>query len=78
MQLTLQVADSAGASEFDVKMCIAAKLFESGRLSSGQAAETVGVSKRAFIELLGQYGVSVFQQTPEEIALDAKNAGKLL
>lgn len=41
-------------------MMLAAKLYERGILSAGQAAEMVGLSKRAFVELLGKYGVSVF------------------
>lgn len=36
-------------------MTLAAKLYEMGTLSGGQAAELVGVSKRTFLELLGKY-----------------------
>ncbi len=35
-------------------MIIAAKLYEDGKLSTGQAAQIAGLSKRAFIELLGR------------------------
>ena len=49
-------------------MLLAAKLYERGILSAGQAAEVAGLSKRAFIELLGKYGVSVFgYETLEEM-----------
>jgi hypothetical protein len=35
-------------------------------MSSGQCAEMVGLSKRAFLELLGKFGVSVFGYSIEE------------
>jgi predicted HTH domain antitoxin len=55
-------------------MMIAARLYERGILSQGQAAELAGVSKRQFIEELGSYGVSVFNYPASEIARDVKNA----
>jgi predicted HTH domain antitoxin len=60
-------------SDFEINMIVASKLFEMGKLSSGQAAELVGLSKRAFIELLGKYDVSVFGYNAEEITEDLKN-----
>jgi predicted HTH domain antitoxin len=74
----LNVPDVLNLSEFDIKMYIAAKLYEGGRLSLGYAAETAGLSKRTFVELLGQYGVSLFSQTPEELRADVENAERLL
>lgn len=50
-----------------VKMIIAASLFEQGILSSGQAAELVGISRRQFLEQVGKYGVSIFGETAEDI-----------
>ena len=50
-----------------VKMIIAASLFEQGILSSGQAAEIVGITRRKFLEEVGKYGVSIFGETVEDI-----------
>jgi len=50
-----------------VKMIIAASLFEQGVLSSGQAAELVGITRRQFLEEIGKYGVSIFGETAEDI-----------
>jgi hypothetical protein len=58
--IAVELPDNLDLSEFDGKMILAAKLYEDGKLSSGQAAEMVGLSKRAFMEILGKYGVSVF------------------
>ena len=50
-----------------VKMIIAASLFEQGILSSGQAAEIVGITRRKFLEEAGKYGISIFGETAEDI-----------
>jgi predicted HTH domain antitoxin len=63
--LTLQIPDKV--DEKDVKMQLAAQLFEKGIMSSGQAAELVGISKREFIETVGQYGVSIFGESIEDL-----------
>lgn len=70
----VQIPDNVQINEFELKMLIASKLFEDGRLSSGQAAEIVGISKRAFLEVLGKYNVSLFGYTIEDIKEDLKNA----
>jgi hypothetical protein len=36
-------------------------------MSSGQAADLAGISKREFIENIGKYGVSVFGESVEDI-----------
>jgi predicted HTH domain antitoxin len=47
-------------------MSLAAILFDRGALTSGQAAQIAGISKRSFIELVGKYGVSIFQYDEDE------------
>ena len=63
--LTLSLPEEA--NEQDVKMAVAAILFEKGTLSSGQAADFVGISKREFIETVGTFGVSIFSETAEDL-----------
>jgi predicted HTH domain antitoxin len=55
-------------------MIITAKLYEDAKLSSGQAAQIVGLSKRAFIEMLGKYGVSLFSTSISDLHSDIVNA----
>ncbi len=71
---TIQIPDSLKMNDFELKMMIASKLFEDGKLSSGQAAEIVGISKRSFIELIGKYNVSLFGYDYDELEEDLKNA----
>ena len=72
--VTINLPKNIDMNDFEVSMLVATKLFEDGKLTSGQAAEMVGLSKRAFIELLGKYGVSVFGYGMEDIENDLKNA----
>jgi predicted HTH domain antitoxin len=46
--ITLEFPDSLGEYQNDTVRFIAAKLYESGKLSLGQAAAMVGLSKRTF------------------------------
>ena len=61
-------------SDSELKMIVAAKLFDMGELSSGQAAEMVGITKRQFIESVGKYGVSIFQYDAGELKKDMEKA----
>ena len=70
--LTLQIPDNL--DERDAKTLLAAKLYEKGSLSLGQAAEVTGYSKREFMELLANYGVSVFAFSETELEKDILNA----
>lgn len=72
----LKLPDSVHLSDFDIRMTLAAKLYELGTLSGGQAAELVGVSKREFLESLGKYGVSVFGYTADELEEDLQRLRK--
>jgi len=65
--LTLQIPDSLNEYRQDNVRLIAAKFYESGRLSLGQAAEMAGLSKRTFAELLGDYGVSLINYSVEDL-----------
>lgn len=56
-----------GLSREEAKVLLAIKLYETGRVSLGQAARTAGHSKRAFLEILGNHQVSVFDYSPEEL-----------
>jgi predicted HTH domain antitoxin len=70
----LQVPDDVDLKDYEYTMIIAAKLYEDGKLSSGQAAQLAGLSKRAFIELLGRYRVSVFSTSLLDLRSDIANA----
>ena len=51
----------------EVKVLLAAKLFEGRKVSLGKAAKMCGLSKRAFMEVLGRHRIPVFDYSPEEL-----------
>ena len=72
--LNINMPDMVNISDSELRILLASKLYETGRLSLGQAADVAGLSKRAFIEILGQYGVSLFSMSVDELRLDVANA----
>lgn len=58
----------------DVKLYAALMLFQLGKLSSGMAVQMAGMPRVQFLELCGEYGISVFQYTPEELAAELPDA----
>jgi len=74
--LDIMLPQSVKLTESDLKMILAAKLFEMGELSSGQAAKMVGMTRREFLERVGRYGVSIFQYDADELEEDLERLKK--
>lgn len=72
--LKLNLPDTFDIDDREITMILAARLYEEGKLSLGQAAELVGLTKRTFMELLGKYGVSIFNYPASDLSRDVKNA----
>lgn len=69
--LTLNIPDSLNLNEIDTKRFLAAKMYEIGRLTLGQAASLAGLSKIAFSEILADYNVSLINYPHSDISRDA-------
>ena len=65
VELTLDLP--ANLSKDEVQTFLAVKLYETERISLGQAARLAGFSKRTFIEILGKYKVPVINYSPDEL-----------
>lgn len=74
--LILHLPDSLDLDTKEATMLLATRLYEQGKVSLGQAAELAGYSKRTFMELLGDYNVSVFNLTEEDLQNDVQNAAR--
>ncbi len=72
--ITLNIPDSVELDEKDTTILVAAILFEKGKLTMGQAAKMVNLSKKTFMELLSKYGVSIFNYPASDLENDIKNA----
>lgn len=60
--------------EQDLKMALASKLFELGRLSSGQAAELAGVPRVTFLKDLSRFQVNALSWNRDELEQEIENA----
>ena len=69
--LEINLPDNVELEDIDVIKFLAAKLYESGKLSLGQAADLAGLSKFSFAEILADYDVSIFNYPASDIRKDA-------
>lgn len=69
VELTLELPSNLTKDE--AQTLHAVKLYETERVSLGQAARLAGYSKRAFIEILGKNNVPVFNYSPDELREEA-------
>ena len=78
VEIPQQLPDAAqcSATEFShqAKMAMAAKLYEMGKLSSGMAAQMVGIGRVVFLLQLSQYGVAMIDLDRDELLSDVHNA----
>ena len=72
--VTLEIPDTIQVEKSEIVRLLAANFYEQGKLSLGQAAEFAGLTKRAFAEILGNYDVSIFNYSADELAKDVRNA----
>jgi predicted HTH domain antitoxin len=74
MQLNIYKPIAFDMQKQDLQFFLVAKLYEAGKVSFGQGAEMLGISKRTFIESLGLYDVSVFDNSTQDLYSDIENA----
>ncbi len=71
--ITIEAPDTLSLTDNEAKMVFAAKLYEMGKVSQGEGASIAGVSKRTFIETLGNYGVSIFNYNADDLEMEFDN-----
>jgi predicted HTH domain antitoxin len=72
--INIDLPSSLDINETEIKIILAGELYEREKLSLGQAADLAGLSKRAFIEIMGKYGFSIFSQSTDDLISDIENA----
>ncbi len=72
--INLYIPKNFELQESELRILLAGELYERGKLSLGQAAEMAGLSKRAFIEIIGMYGFSIFSKSESDLISDIDNA----
>jgi len=72
--ISLQMPDLIDITDRDILKLLAAKLYESGKLSLGQAAALAGMTKRGLMEELSGCGVAMFAMDAAALERDIQNA----
>mgnify|MGYP000514499000 CR=1 FL=1 len=63
----LKVLESLGDPQQMIKECLVLELYRRGEISSGKAAELLGMSRLEFIQYSGRLGIPFFRYSPEEL-----------
>ena len=58
----------------DMRLAAAVKWYEMGTVSQEKAAQIAGLSRSAFIEALGRFGVTPFQESADDIVAALRDA----
>lgn len=72
--IQFNIPDTVDLDDREAKMLLASRLYEKGKLTLGQAAQLADLSKRAFMEILGDYEVSIFNFPVSDLDNDISNA----
>jgi predicted HTH domain antitoxin len=70
--LTLQIPDALEKDHDETVRLIAAKLYEAGKITLGQAAEMCGMKKWDFPAVLAKFDIPYFQYTAEDVIADVE------
>ena len=75
MEISLDLPDTAALVDLDqayLKEALVVTLYHVEKLSEKEACLTLGVSRRAFEELLPQFGFSILADTQETIDVELR------
>jgi predicted HTH domain antitoxin len=75
-ELLDQADQTKEALEHLAREALLVRLYDLGKISSGKGAELLGIARWEFLDLLGAYGVSTFDDTQDvgaeaQLAIDA-------
>ena len=58
----------------ELRLAAAVKWYEMGKISQEKAAQIAGLNRSAFIDALGRFGVSPFQESADDILSAVRDA----
>ncbi len=74
----LKLLQGMGDVQQTIKECIVLELYRRGEISSGKAAELLGMSRIDFIQYSGRLGIPFFRYSPEELEEELRQMRELL
>lgn len=82
--LTIQVPDSLRDLGYsneemcrEVPILLVLRRFRQGAISSGKAANVLGMTRHEFLDLLGREGIPIYEPTDEQFADELKTIERL-
>jgi predicted HTH domain antitoxin len=72
-ELLAQAREPKEALEALAREALVVRLYDLGKFSSGQAARLLGIGRVEFLDLLGRYNVSLFDESMD-VAAEARRA----
>jgi hypothetical protein len=70
MRVSLELPDSIASDPHYLKEALVALLYHTGKLSERQAREALGMTRRAFEEMLPRFGFSILVDSPENLEIE--------
>ena len=70
MRVSLELPDSIASDPGYLKEALIAMLYHTGKLSGRQAREALGMTRRAFEEMLPRFGFSILVDSRENLDIE--------
>ena len=73
MQVIIELPDDVGLDEHEAKERVVALLYDAGTLSEKQGCDILGLSRRAFQNMLAEHDVAYMNSDPEDIQYELRH-----
>ena len=73
MQVTVELPDEIGLDEHEAREQVVALLYDAGTLSEKQGCDILGLSRRAFQNMLAEHDVAYMNSDPEDIQYELRH-----
>lgn len=73
MQITVELPDDIGLDEHEAREQVVALLYEAGTLSEKQGRDILGLSRRAFQEMLATHDVAYMNSDAEDLRYELRH-----
>ncbi len=73
MQVTIELPDDVGLDKHEAEERVVALLYDAGTLSEKQGCDILGLSRRAFQNVLAEHDVAYMSSDPEDIRYELRH-----
>jgi predicted HTH domain antitoxin len=73
MQVIVELPDDIGLDEHEAREQVVALLYDAGTLSEKQGCDILGLSRRAFQNMLAEHDVAYMNSDPEDIQYELRH-----